>query len=101
MKPSELRGGNPAEMRPAAPDVPVNISRDAKPPITQKETEGAEGSVCRWHGGIIGRFPAPAQYGKVFFCPIGQQFWRYENPEVTWGSGKKMTPIKLSNAGIV
>jgi hypothetical protein len=52
----------------------------AEPPITSEEAGSVDltidTSVCRWHKGQLTHLNAD---GKVYFCPIGQQYWRYSN----------------------
>jgi hypothetical protein len=44
----------------------------------KSEARAAEVSTCRWHKGRISTDPLPSDVdGKVFFCPLGRQFWRY------------------------
>jgi hypothetical protein len=56
----------------------------AVPPITDEEARGAALSVCPHHGA----HPAPGWFreGRVFHCPIGDEFWRYSEQ----GSGGGM-----------
>lgn len=96
MKPSELKAGK-GQLREADKPVPVNISREANPPITAKETENCKHAICLWHHGLIARHPSPSEYGHVFFCPIGEQYWRYQDPDKRWGWSKKLRPIQYPN----
>ncbi len=82
MKPSELfSSGIPAGER--ADISPFDASSLADPPITAEDVRIAQASgdyttVCRWHKGHISHSPTSADTeGRVFYCPIGRQWWRY------------------------
>jgi hypothetical protein len=50
----------------------------AEPPITTEEAQSVDlatdTTVCRRHGGRLTHLNAE---GAVYFCPVGQQLWRY------------------------
>lgn len=79
MKPSELK------KPPAAPDqwtLPHPRSDLADPPIALEEARTADTAVCRAHRGTIAHFPGASDTeGKVFFCPVGGQYWRYSKQQ--------------------
>lgn len=52
------------------------LSTLARPPIQAHEIESAVDSVCPYHKGLIRE--TGDRPGKVFWCPIGRQYWRYE-----------------------
>lgn len=77
MKPSELTGG-------PAPTwtMPHPASDLADPPITPDEARAAETAVCRYHNGRIGHSPTTSDIeGRVLFCPVGGQYWRYSKQQ--------------------
>lgn len=47
----------------------------ARPPITQDEAEKADHSICPYHNGLV-RETGDVE-GRVMYCPIGNQYWRY------------------------
>ena len=53
----------------------MKLSNLAHPPIQPKETDKAETAICRNHNGLI-RLTGDRD-GRVFFCPVGNEFWRY------------------------
>lgn len=55
----------------------MSLSTLARPPITQEEAERADHSICPYHGGRPGA--GWFRDGRVFFCPIGRQYWRYSS----------------------
>jgi hypothetical protein len=92
------------ELPPAAKDIPANLSRDAYPPISARETKSAPVAVCRWHGGLIKRSNSSADHGKVFYCPEGGQYWRFPDPAAEakrHGKPVKFRKIDYDNRGIV
>jgi hypothetical protein len=77
MKPSDRKPGT-APRDDSAESLPYPRSDIADPPITVDEAWIAETSTCRWHNGRIKTDPLETDVdGKVFFCPIGRQYWRY------------------------
>lgn len=48
----------------------------ARPPISATETVDAETAICRNHKGLI--CETGDIDGRVFFCPIGKSYWRYQ-----------------------
>ncbi len=49
----------------------------AHPPIRPPECKDADTAICRYHKGRISQgLTASDFYGRVLFCPIGQQYWR-------------------------
>jgi len=49
----------------------------AQPPIRPDEALNAPTAVCRYHDGRIRHTWAEGdRYGNVYFCPIGQMYWR-------------------------
>lgn len=53
----------------------MKLSNLAKPPIQPHEVQAATTAICVNHEGLIRR--TGDTEGKVFFCPIGKEFWRY------------------------
>ncbi len=53
----------------------MKFSNLAKPPIQPEEASKADTSICPTHEGIV-RFTGDAE-GKVYFCPVGGEMWRY------------------------
>lgn len=76
MRPSEF-GTTKAPPTRAKPKY--RTSERAEPPITEAETRSAPVSVCRFHDGLV-RLTGDTP-GRVFFCPIGNQYWRYAKPK--------------------
>lgn len=102
MKPSDFKTSG--ELPPASMDVAANISRNAYPPISARETENAPVTTCPWHGGLIARHNSTADHGRVFFCPEGGQYWRFPDPAVEakrHGKPAKFRKIDYDNRGIV
>lgn len=103
--PADILGGA-VEPKEARRPTDASISTEAVPPIMLKETERAPHAVCPWHGGLVKQFPQTAKHGAVYFCPIGQQFWRFIDPNspdtnrfgkrIKWGP-----PINYNRRGIV
>lgn len=56
------------------------LSRDAQPPIQPQECESADDAICPHHKGLV-RETGDVE-GRVFWCPIGRQYWRYRKPRV-------------------
>jgi hypothetical protein len=52
------------------------VSTVARPPIQPHELEVAQDSICVYHKGRITH--TGDRRGRVFWCPIGRQYWRYE-----------------------
>ncbi len=53
----------------------MKSSELARPPVTAAEAERADHAICRIHGGHV---TEPwAHEGRVFYCPLGREFWRY------------------------
>jgi hypothetical protein len=50
-------------------------SPDARPPVQASEIESAPDATCPYHKGLISVYGDTE--GKVFWCPIGRQYWRY------------------------
>jgi hypothetical protein len=73
MRPSELNANRLPTLE--RTDKPHPMSPRADPPISALEAESATVAVCCWHGGLIKTFGDKDR--RVFFCPIGGQYWRY------------------------
>jgi hypothetical protein len=73
MKPSELKTCASRSRERTGKTYPM--SRRADPPISAIEAEMARVAICCWHGGLIKTFGD--KDGRVFFCPTGNQYWRY------------------------
>lgn len=72
MRPSEI----PTQTE--AVTLPYPRSKLADPLISEQEALNAQPTVCPWHKGRIAHSPTPSDWdGKVYFCPVGKQFWRY------------------------
>lgn len=74
MRPSEIghAAGLGAE---ALSEPPYPRSSLAEPPIAADEARGADIAICRYHKGLITQ--TGDRDGAVFFCPMGQEYWRY------------------------
>jgi hypothetical protein len=74
MKPSDIGQptGSAAE---GLGDLPYPRSSLAEPPIATDEARAADIAICRYHKGLITQ--TGDQDGRVFFCPIGREYWRY------------------------
>ena len=71
--------------------LPYPCSEIADPPIKRAETLAAKEAICCWHDGKIKTEPTPSDvYGRVYFCPIGRQYWRYSEQS----GGLKLPPLK-------
>lgn len=55
----------------------ARCSELARPPIQQHEAENAPHSICVLHNGLV-RQTGDIE-GRVFYCPVGQCYWRYSN----------------------
>jgi hypothetical protein len=77
MKLSELNAGR-APSESVEESLPYSRSELADPAITIAEARavdlGRDTAVCRWHKGDFTHLNAD---GKVYFCPVGRQYWRY------------------------
>ena len=77
MKLSELNAGSPPSES-AEECLQYPRSELADPPITAAEARavdlGRDTTLCRWHKGQFTRLNVD---GKVYFCPLGRQYWRY------------------------
>lgn len=102
--PTDILGGH-VELSEARRPTDVRISMEADPPIKDKETQDAPIAVCPWHGGLVKRFPNTAKHGAVYFCPPGQQFWRYAAPgeknRTRFGKRAQWPPINYGKSGVV
>lgn len=57
--------------------APYGASELAHPLITPDEAKDAQTAICRLHKGRINQGLTSGDfYGRVLFCPIGQQYWR-------------------------
>jgi hypothetical protein len=58
--------------------LPFPCSKLADPAITMDEARAADTAICQWHKGRIKTEPTQDDVeGRVYFCPIGRQYWRY------------------------
>lgn len=72
------------------------FSTAARPPIQPDEAQAAGTSTCVMHKGRISHSPVETDTdGKVFFCPIGRQFWRY-----TRNRGGMYSPLTYPKSGV-
>jgi hypothetical protein len=93
MRPSELKAANTPTLEEDGQKKYPSSSR-ADPPITEAETAGAQVSICRWHDGLIKL--TGDKDGRVFFCPKGNQYWRWRKANQRfWRS------LKVIRRGIV
>lgn len=74
MKPSQL-GPLVGSVKEALSDLPHPRSSIAEPPISADEARAADTAICRYHKGLITQ--VGDRDGAVFFCPMGQEYWRY------------------------
>lgn len=54
----------------------MKLSDIARPPIQAHEIEGVDHAICPNHGGLIRETGDRA--GRVLFCPIGMEYFRYQ-----------------------
>jgi len=97
MKPSELKDGTAPEGGSQKWVLPYPASSNADPPITHEEARTAEHAICRFHNGLIAREPTPTDTeGRVYWCAIGGQYWRYSK------KGSAMyKPLDYGDQGVV
>jgi len=60
----------------------MKLSDLARPPIQAHEVADPskiQQCNCPYHGGLIARSYGKDEIGKVFYCPIGRQFYRFTN----------------------
>ncbi len=50
-------------------------STDAIPPVREDEARTAQTAICVFHRGLISQ--TGDTVGRVFYCPVGKQYWRY------------------------
>jgi len=73
----------------------VKFSDLARPPIQPHEAEHADHAICCHHGGLIRE--TGDREGRVLFCPIARQFWRYQrNPGNSFSN-----PLPYPDSGVV
>jgi len=75
MRPNDITG---AAEKPKPSDSllsPYFCSSLAAPPITPQEARNAPHSICCVHNGLVRE--TGDKEGRVMFCPIGGQLWRY------------------------
>lgn len=70
----------------------AKISPAARPPIMLSELDHCRDANCPQHGRI--HDPADKE-GEVFFCGVGQQYWRYSRESGMYGR------LNYSKLGIV
>jgi hypothetical protein len=63
--------------------IPIGLDHPAsplaQPPIRAPEAVNAPTAVCRVHNGrIVHQLADGDEYGKVYFCPIGEMYWRLQ-----------------------
>jgi hypothetical protein len=76
MKPSEFLAVSVPQTLDNA--LPYQRSEIADPAISVAEARAADTAVCCWHNGRIKTDPVQTDVeGRVYFCPIGLQYWRY------------------------
>jgi hypothetical protein len=73
MRPSELRASQEPRVESEQPRRPY--SRLADPPISDAEAKAAKDAICCGHRGLIA--VTGDRLGSVWFCPVGNQYWRY------------------------
>lgn len=66
----------------------------ARPPIQPDEAKNADTAICRNHKGLI--TVTGDVEGRVFFCPIGKSYWRYQMNEPGMYS-----PLSYGPTGVV
>lgn len=73
------------------------MSKAALPPISAAEAKGADTAICPLHRGMIARMPTSMdREGRVYFCPIGGQYWRYRRER-----GAFTAPLSYPRLGII
>lgn len=94
MKLSDLRAPPAAEEY--EEQLPYPCSSFADPPITPEEALAAETANCRRHRGLIATAPLPSEvHGRVFFCGVGREYWRYDSHQ----SGM-YAPLRYAKVGV-
>jgi hypothetical protein len=92
MKPSELKAAKQRALEYS--EKKYSMSQRANPPISVVDADLATVAICCWHGGLIKTFGG--KNGAVFFCPTGEQYWRYKKRDQTlWRA------LKFARRGIV
>ena len=89
MKLSEFKAVS--EPQEAEDALPYPRSDSADPPISIDEARAADASTCCWHNGRIKTDPTSSDVeGRVYFCPIGREYWRLSKHE----GGLKLAPLR-------
>lgn len=73
----------------------MKFSSLARPPIQPDEAEHAQHSICPFHNGLV-RETGDVE-GKVMYCPVGKEFWRYTAKPVN----AMYSPLPYPKSGIV
>lgn len=70
-------------------NLPYPRSERADPPISLEEARSAATTNCPRHRGLIAQERTQADTeGRVYFCGVGRQYWRYASK-----SGGKLAPL--------
>jgi hypothetical protein len=72
----------------------VTFSPLARPPIQPVEAEGCDTAICPAHKGLIRE--TGDKEGTVFWCPIGQQHWRFTAERTSFTA-----PINYPKTGVI
>ena len=80
MKTSELKAAGARVDIDESTQKGLRMSKRADPAITQAEAAAATVAVCCWHSGLIKTFGD--KDGRMFLCPTGNQYWRYQKPRL-------------------
>lgn len=64
----------------------------AEPPIGMHECNELDVAICRYHDGRIAHSPGTNdRYGNVYYCPVGEMYWRY-----TQRQSGMLAPLKFA-----
>lgn len=95
MKLSDLQGA--LEAREEEEPLPYPRSLFADPPISPVEARAAETAICCRHNGRIKTDPLQTDVvGRVYFCPIGREYWRYSKGD----GGLKLAPLRYPKVSV-
>jgi hypothetical protein len=89
MRPSDLKAAKtPAIDDDGKKKYPSSVRAD--PPITEAEAQAATMAICRWHDGLVRIWGA--KDGAVFWCPTGEQYWRWRKTDQRFWRRLRVVP---------
>jgi hypothetical protein len=89
MRPSELKAATKPAIENSGKKRYASSMR-ADPPVSEAEMRAAPVSICRWHDGLV-RLTG-AKDGAVFFCPTGNQYWRWRKADQRFW--RRLEPVR-------